>query len=115
MAETFTWKLERDIAPTIKYKVIEAQFGDGYKQTSSDGINNTDESWSIKTHATTRVAKEIKAFFDRHKGVTSFYWTPPLGDLGLYTCDDPNYVPLSTQLYTITGTFVRSYSSLSEA
>jgi len=115
MALTFGWRIEREVTPTIQYKVITAQFGDGYKQTSSDGINNTEESWSIKTHATTSVAKEIKAFFDYHKGVKSFYWTPPLGELGLYTCDDPSYIPLSTKLYSISGTFVRSYSSLSEA
>lgn len=114
MVKTFKWRIERSVTPTLEYKVITSQFGDGYAQTSSDGINNLNESWSITTNAQTRDAKEIKAFFDEHKGVKSFLWTPPLGDLGLYTCADPSYVPQSTQLYVITGTFVRSYSSLSE-
>lgn len=113
MAKTFKWRVERAIAPTLDFKVITAQFGDGYTQTSSDGINNLAEQWAITTHGSTEETKQMIAFFKEHKGVKSFFWTPPLGDLGLYTCADPSYVQQSPTLYVITGTFVRSYSSLS--
>lgn len=115
MAKTFEWRVERSISPNLEFKKITAQFGDGYAQESSDGINNLDESWSIKTHADTEVAREIIAFLKEHKGVKSFFWTPPLGTLSLWTCSDPSYVPQSSNLYVITGTFVRSYASISGA
>lgn len=113
MALTFKWKVERDLDPTIKYRVVETQFGDGYKQTSSDGINIKDESYAFKVHAYKDKAKEIMDFFDAHQGWKSFFWTPPLGKLSLFTCVDPKPVDQGGGLYTITGTFVKSYSSIS--
>lgn len=113
MAKTFKWRIERDIDATINYRVIETQFGDGYKQTSADGINTKNEQYAIKVHAYNEDATEIMAFFDEHQGWKSFFWTPPLGKLGLYTCVDPKPTPQGGGLYTITGTFVKSYSSMS--
>lgn len=112
MAETFTWRTERDLDPTIDFRVITAQFGDGYKQTSADGINNKNEQYAIKVHAYETEAKLIKEFFDRHQGWKSFFWTPPLGTIGLYTCADPKPVAQGGGLYLFTGTFVKSYASL---
>lgn len=111
MAKTFTWKLERGVDPTIKYRVIETQFGDGYKQTSADGINTKDESYAVTLHAYKDEAKQIIAFFDELQGYKSFFWTPPLGKLGLYMCADPKHVEQGGGLYKITGTFVKSYSA----
>lgn len=113
MAQTFKWKVERDLDPTIKYRVVETQFGDGYKQTSADGINVKDETYAFKVHEYKDKAKEIMDFFDAHQGWKSFFWTPPLGKLSLFTCVDPKPVEQGGGLYTITGTFVKSYSSTS--
>lgn len=113
MAETFTWRVERDLDPTIDFRVITAQFGDGYKQTSADGINNKNEQYAVKINAYENVAKDIIAFFDRQQGWKSFFWTPPLGQLGLYTCTDAKPTAQGGGLYVITGTFVKSYASLS--
>lgn len=110
--KTFTWNVERDVTPTIQYRVVTAQFGDGYKQESADGINTKDESYAITTNAREPVAKEIMAFFDELKGVKSFLWKPPLGELGLYKCTDPKAVPQGGGLYVITGTFERAFSSV---
>lgn len=115
MAKTFTWKVERDIEPEISYRVKETQFGDGYKQTSADGINTKDESYDVKVHARNEVeAKAIMAFFDEHQGWKSFFFTPPLGKLSLWTCKNPKPKPLGGGLYSITATFVKSYSSLNQ-
>lgn len=111
MVETFTWKVEREVDPTIEYRVIEAQFGDGYKQSSADGINTENAQYAIKVNAYKLEAKQIMDFFNRHKGYRSFFWTPPLGDLSLYTCTDPKPVEQGGGLYTITGTFVKSFSA----
>lgn len=111
MIETFTWQTERGVQPTINYKTITAQFGDGYAQTSTDGINNKDESYAVKVHAYGDKAVEIKDFFDRHAGWKSFYWTPPLGKIGLYRCLDATPVAQGGGLYVFSGTFIKSYSA----
>ncbi|MNC36665.1 Phage minor tail protein [compost metagenome] len=111
MAKTFTWKAERDTDPTINYRVIESQFGDGYKQTSADGINTKNEQYEVKVHAYETEAKLIMAFFDEHQGWKSFFWTPPLGKLSLYTCSNPKPTPQGGGLFVITGTFVKSFSA----
>lgn len=110
--ETFTWKVESGVSSTIDYRVVETQFGDGYAQISSDGINTKNESYGIKVHAIKDKAKVIMAFFDRHKGTKSFFWTPPLGELGLYTCKDPKPADIGGGLYTISGTFVKVFASI---
>lgn len=110
--ETFKWKVERNITPTIDYRVIETTFGDGYKQLSADGINTKNASYTIRVHARTNEAIEIMSFFDRHKGIKSFFWTPPLDTIGLFTCRDPAWNDEGGGLYSITGTFVKSYSSM---
>lgn len=109
--KTFKWRVESGVNPTIAYRVIETQFGDGYAQTSTDGINNKNESYAIKVNAFAKEAREIMDFFDEHKGSRSFFWTPPLGGLGLYTCKDPTPNDQGGGLYTISGTFVKVFAS----
>lgn len=112
MAQYFRWPVERAPEATIKFRVITAQFGDGYKQTSSDGINTKDESYAITVNGDEKTARDIMDFFDYHNGVRSFLWKPPLGKLSLFTCDDPKPVQKSTNLYVITATFIKSFSSV---
>lgn len=110
--ETFTWRVESGVSIKIDYRVIETQFGDGYAQVSSDGINTKNESYGITINARENKAKEIMDFFDRHKGAKSFFWTPPLGGLGLYTCKDPTPADKGGGLYTISGTFVKVFAAM---
>ena len=112
MAKLFRWHVERAPSATVKFRTVVAQFGDGYRQISADGINTKDETYSITINGDLKTAKEIMAFFDEHNGITSFLWRPPLGELGLYTCDDPTPSQKSTNLFVITGTFVKSFSSI---
>ena len=110
--QTFRWKIENGVSMKIEYRVVETQFGDGYAQISSDGINTKNESYGIKVHALAKEAKEIMAFFDYHKGAKSFLWAPPLGEVGLYTCKDPTPSDKGGGLYTISGTFVKVFASM---
>lgn len=113
MAETFTWNTERGVTPNIEYKTTEIQFGDGYRQVVAEGINNKEESYPVTFHAYENDSKLIKAFFDRHKGVKSFFWTPPLEPIGLYSCNDAKPVAQGGGLYVWTATFVKVYASTS--
>lgn len=112
MTETFSYRTEREMDITISYRVIENKFGDGYTQTSADGINTKDESYAIRVNAREDKAIEIMEFFDRHKGTKSFLWKAPLGKLSLWTCIDPKPQPQGGGLWLITGTFVKRYSNV---
>lgn len=114
MVEEFKWRVERDVDPTINYRVIETKFGDGYAQTSTEGINTKDEQYVIKVHGNESEVKTIMAFFDRHAGWKSFLWRPPLGNLGLYRCVNPKPKPEGGGLYSVTGTFVKGFASTSQ-
>lgn len=111
MIETFKWNVERDVDPNIQYRTITNQFGDGYAQETADGINIKTEEYSVKINAYNDKAKEIRDFFDRHQGWKAFYWTPPLGSLGLYRCKDPKPTPQGGGLYVFTGTFVKAFAA----
>lgn len=113
MIPTFKWNVERQIDFDVKYRVIEVQYGDGYTQSSADGINTKDESYQIRVNARERTAKEIMTFFDNLAGHRSFFWTPPLGELSLFTCINPKPSYQGGGLYVITATFKRSFASLS--
>ena len=61
-----------DMGATLdtQYRVNKTQFGDGYTQRSSTGINNTIKNWSgTKTGDLETVIKPIEAFLDDHAGV----------------------------------------------
>ena len=112
MAETFKWLVERAISPTVDYRTVTVRFGDGYVQESADGINTKVEEYDVRINAYTKEAKEIQEFFDRHKGIKAFFWTPPLGKLGLYRCKNATPTPQGGGLYVFTGKFVKSYAAL---
>ncbi|MCA0944488.1 phage tail protein [Salipiger pacificus] len=61
-------------------RLLIAQFGDGYRQRTGDGINTGQKSvtptWSLLTEAE---ADMIEAFFDAHKDGTAFDWQPKPG------------------------------------
>jgi len=40
MTETFTWSPRVDPEGTSTFRVLRAQFGDGYAQEAGDGIHN---------------------------------------------------------------------------
>ena len=54
-----------------------AQFGSGYSQRTTFGLNQNPKSWSLTWSAVSNSnADAIEAFFDARNGVESFDWTP---------------------------------------
>ena len=87
MIKTFSWQMDMGAAADKQYRVNKTQFGDGYTQHSSTGINNTIKNWSgTKTGDLETVIKPIEAFLDDHAGVRPFLWTDPHGNTKQYTC-----------------------------
>lgn len=85
--QTFPWQMDMGATADKQYRVNKTQFGDGYAQRSSIGINNTTKNWSgTKTGDLETVIKPITVFLDDHAGVLPFYWTDPHGNTKQYTC-----------------------------
>jgi phage-related protein len=86
------FNIEVGIAPDRKFKqeaspkVREVKFGDGYSQRTIMGINNIEESWSLKwANRSLPEANKILGFFEDKKGVESFDWYPESFDQVIYT------------------------------
>jgi phage-related protein len=76
---TFTWVPAYEPQRTVKAGVITTQFGDGYSQRVSQGLNSVAESWQLTfTRLKTEVA-QIEAFLRARSGVESFEWLTPDG------------------------------------
>ncbi|BCD88064.1 hypothetical protein PSm6_44710 [Pseudomonas solani] len=81
--ETFSWRIQRGDEGQEEGTVRSAQFGDGYRQTSGDGLNSTRQTWTVTCTEPLAVVSEMRAFMRRNLG-RSFAWRNPFGELGLY-------------------------------
>lgn len=103
---TFTWIPVTPARGTVKHRVRTAQFGDGYEQSVSDGINTRVQSWELEFVGETRAMMQaICAFLDARGGHESFTWTPPGGTAGYYVVREYQVTPHGSGLYTIAATF----------
>ena len=85
--QIFDWRMDMGATAEITHNVNKVQFGDGYMQLSSFGINNKRKNWSgTKTGDLATVIKPIMDFIDSMHGVTPFLWTNPHGETSQYTC-----------------------------
>lgn len=112
MTETqiFKWAPIIDMTGTVTDAVKAAQFGDGYGQTSEDGINNRKDSWPLTFVGDTYRIKQIQDFLDWHKGAKSFFWTPPLREPGRYLASARAVNPNGGGIFTLTVTFTQTYA-----
>lgn len=80
----FTYVPSYQTAVVDEHKTLVAQFGNGYKQESPDGINPVREVWRMVFDNITRTDGDaIRAFFRARVG-QPFTWTPPGGSEGKY-------------------------------
>ena len=107
--ETFDWAPQTGMNGTVKYRVLSAQFGDGYQQVAADGIHNRIESWPVSFTGTTDEIRPIKASLDRHAGYRSFYWTPPMGEKGMYRSFDITITPVEGDIVTLSTVFEQAF------
>lgn len=74
-----------------EFKVLSSQFGDGYEQHVSVGINNKRRTWAYQHTSYKPEIDEIEAFFLRHKGADSFNWLCPYDGSVVRVKTDLNY------------------------
>lgn len=85
--KAFNWQMDMGATLDTQYRVNRTQFGDGYVQRTSSGINNKVKNWSgTKTGDFATVIDPILDFLDEHAGAIPFYWTDPHGRTRQYTC-----------------------------
>lgn len=85
MTDTFTWQVHNTADGGGELAVTETPFGDGYKQQVVRGLNPDVQKWNVTISGYKADAAEVLQFIRDHVGVP-FFWTPPLGVQGYYTC-----------------------------
>ncbi|VFR79537.1 Phage minor tail protein [plant metagenome] len=103
--ETFTWKAVDTPQGTITFRRLAAQFGDGYRQVAGDGLNGRVQSWPLQFVGDEAEMSSLTGFLNRHAGLRSFFWTPPLGEQGYYEVAGYSASPLGGSLYLVNATF----------
>ena len=70
-------KLTNKCTKSVKDRVLEAQYGNGYKLTARDGLNSTVEIWELYYSPLTGAdLTTVRTFLDTVSTDTWFYWTP---------------------------------------
>ena len=109
--DTFTWQPSAGgSAVDVKYRTLNAQFGDGYAQVAADGINNAVTSAQLTFIGKSADMQPIINFLNAKAGAVSFYWTPSLGTQGMYRCKNPQVKSDGADTHTITATFEQSFA-----
>lgn len=112
--KTFTWCTQiqggaAQVASTNNMR--SAQFGNGFIQSASSGINTRRRSSSI-VHGSSRHWREVYDFCNEH--VTKpFIWTPPDGKMGVFIVkpDSVSLKPISGGLYEVSATFEERFTA----
>jgi phage-related protein len=107
--EIFKWSPKLGATGSVKFRVLKAQFGDGYAQTAPDGINNRSSSWPLSFTGIEAKIRPIKDFLDRQAGAKSFLWTPPLGVPGYFKVVEYQCVSQGGRVFTLTATFEETF------
>ena len=74
--KTFTWDIDASSGETTAHSVNKVQFGDGYEQVSSFGINNTRKAWACSKIAKKAEIDAIYQFLISTQSVEPFYFQP---------------------------------------
>ncbi|MDX8155673.1 phage tail protein [Acinetobacter pittii] len=106
----FTWTQDLDgNSQKNTFNVLNTNFGDGYEQTVSIGINNCSRQWQYTKTDVEKNIIEIKNFFDLHKGSKSFLWDSPLDGEVRVKVGEYQPVHLGGGWWRITTTFTQVY------
>ena len=96
--------------------VLVADFGDGYEQRASYGINSIREVFEVAfSNRAKAEIDDIADFFEAKRGVTAFTFTVPNSNAGgseealKVVCDDYATVYLNANFYSCSATLRRVY------
>lgn len=109
--DTFTWYARPNASEQITVSTIQAQFGDGYKQVASNGINHAAESWSLSVNGQLTEMANVRTFLKNHV-TASFWWTNPWGEKKLYRVKSDSVNPklINGNFAEISFTFEQAFA-----
>lgn len=96
---------------TVKPRILENDFGDGYTQRAADGLNSLRREWSVSwTNLTTAQKNILIGFFESQLGYKAFLWTAP-GDTAVrkWTAREWTEEPVAANIWSITSTFRQEF------
>jgi phage-related protein len=107
-------KPDRGTEDTPKVKVLKAEFGDGYTQSSPDGLNHIRRQMTLSWEMLNPTqAAAITGFFVAQLGCTPFWWTPSDETTPVkWTCEDWKDKRGDGGFRTVQATFVQSFNLL---
>lgn len=109
--QTFTWCPLLDPTGQFRFRVLSAQFGDGYAQEVGDGINNKITSWPLEFMGLRSEMSQIIDFFDDHFGYLPFEWTPPMGSSPrLFVVREYTMQASGANIYRVVATFEERFA-----
>lgn len=107
----FTWCPRLNAGVEITHRMRMAQFGDGYSQSTGDGLNSRSQKWDLEFVGDEKMIGEISAFLDDHKGYLSFIWKAPLNAKSLFRCPTYKISALGNDKYSLSAQFAQAFSS----
>ncbi|AVG16333.1 phage tail protein [Chromobacterium vaccinii] len=104
VAEVFSWTPLFGGASSIRARVREARFGDGYGQRVPDGINSMPRVRKLSFAVGQAEADAIEAFLMRHAGARWFWFTYPGAARAKFRCSewDRSYLAAEDELVAAT-------------
>ena len=79
---TPTYGIQKTSQPNVRI----AQFGSGYSQRTTFGLNQNPKIYNLRFEVSETDADTIEAFLDARGGVENFDFTPPGDSSGKYIC-----------------------------
>ena len=94
------------------FRILSAEFGDGYAQRAADGLNYISENWQLSWSLLTEAqADEITDFFDARAGIDAFTWTTPDGDSKNFLVSEYTRVPIANDIYSVSATLDEDFNN----
>ncbi len=106
----FTWRAAYNHNTENEPRIKKIQFGEGYVQRFSDGINNILPAINLEFECDLNEVTAILHFLTTRAGVESFCWIPPApyGILSRWVCEKWSNVQPFYNNYKIQAVFQRS-------
>jgi len=108
--QTFGWAPRTEPEGKRTFRVLRAQFGDGYVQQAGDGINNETATWPLEFAGYAAQIQPIDDFLRAHQGFKPFWWTPPMASTpALFVAGEIILQPLGGDAFVLRTTFEQRF------
>lgn len=103
---TFSYTPSYSATESSKPNTRVVRFGDGYEQRLSYGLQNDLKTWQLRfDYRSDDETENIRAFLEARRGVDSFSWTNPYGEVAYYVCEEWSVEHAGCNLNNIQATF----------